>query len=498
MVGKIGKQSIVSFISSYAGMALGMVNRIFLFPIIFSEKNEYWGLLELFVAMATVIGSFGHFGMPAVLRRFLPGLTNGRGNVLGFTLMLSIIGCFLLLLALFFGKTLVIDWFTSPNDRNLFSSYYNLLLLLVAVMVFFDYFSSIFISHSRSHLPIFLNNVIFRIGVFLVIMVGYVFSLSLERFLYMYVSLYLLNLAIALIYLWKRNMLGFGWPVFNLSNYKEYTQFGLFSILAGASGWIINYLDALFVSKYIGLQMLPVLVIAKNVISLIHVPARAVITAATPFISKAWLVNDVPAIDLVYKKTAITEIVIGGILFLGIWINIDFIVSLIPDKDDSFTLAKYVVLILGISRLIDLATGANGVIIGNSRHYRFSLYANIGLVVIVILLNVVLVPVYGIIGAAIALGSSVALSNSVMIYFLWRVERIQPFTKTHLVVLVFFISVFGLLGTPFNIGIWKDLILRNLLFLIMVGVFMFYVRPVDEINNLLKGILRIFNVSKKE
>ena len=110
-MGLVAKQSLYSFASSYAGMALGMLNKIFLFPLVFKENDQYWGLLETFLAIATIIGSMGHFGMPGVLKRFLPGIEKGSKNLVGFTLLLSSVGCIILLIILFFGKPLVVDFF---------------------------------------------------------------------------------------------------------------------------------------------------------------------------------------------------------------------------------------------------------------------------------------------------------------------------------------------------------------------------------------------------
>ena len=488
-MGLVAKQSLYSFASSYAGMALGMLNKIFLFPLVFKENDQYWGLLETFLAIATIIGSMGHFGMPGVLKRFLPGIEKGSKNLVGFTLLLSSVGCIILLIILFFGKPLVVDFFASGADEGMFSAYYGLLLLLVGIMLFFDYFSAILISNFKSHLPIFLNNVVFRVGVSLCIAALYVFSFSLETFLYLYILLYLLNLLIAIIYLAKLRLIGFKLN-FNLPERSSYLQFGFFSVLAGSSGWLINYLDTIFVFKLIGSALVPILAISKNMVSLVHVPARAVVNASVPLISKAWQNNDKAALESIYKKSAITEIVIGGALFLAIWINVDFIISLIPDEKggNSYAMVKYVLLILGVGRLIDLAAGANGAIISNSKYYRYTLAANVGLIILVIILNLWLTPIFGVVGAAIALGMALAINNAAMVIFLWKVERIQPFSKSHLITFVIYLTIVATLSHPFEINMWVDLIIRNLLYVLFVSVLLFYFKPVPELVQLAQRV----------
>lgn len=487
-MGILQRQSVYSFTSSYLGMVLGVINRIVLFPYFFKGEEEYWGLLEVYVAFAMIIGSVGSAGMPRVLIRFLPGLEKNRETLMSFTLLVSLVGGLLVFTGVFFGE----DWISSlrpEEDIPLFKSYYHLLLLLVFVMLFFEYFSAVLIANYKTHLPIFLNNVTFRIGVTLVILFSYLFSWSLEVFMYLYVGIYLVNLLLAVGYLRLRNMLQFDWKT-DFSN-KEYWMFGLFSVFVGSSGWVLNYMDTLIVNAYLPLALIPYLAISKNIASLVHMPARAVIQASTPLVAKAWNNNDRETIIDIYKKTAITELVVGGIIFLGIWINIDFIIKLFPNDGEYYRI-KYIVLALGIGRLLDLMTGANSVIISNSKHYRFSLYVNLTLVLIAVILNIILIPKLQLLGAGIALGAAIGINNIIMIIYLWVKERMHPFTRHHAVFLVFFALILLLLSPNYGLEMWLVTLLRNVIFTVAVAWFIFVYKPVKEINDFFQKIVKRF------
>lgn len=479
-MGQLGRQSIFSFFSSYAGIVLGIVNKVFFFPIIFLGDEKYWGLLELYIAYASIISTLAHIGMPKVIQRFYPGMEDdNKPRFLGYTLLYTIVGYLLLLILLYLGKGFVADWATDTESAGLFfEQYYFLLIVLVTIMVFFDYLSGILISNYRSHLPVFLNNVTFRIGVSLSIGLFYLLDLSLETFMILYIAIYLVNLLIAGIYLAKKKLLNFSFAI-GENNRQGYLKFGMFSVMAGTSGWLLSFMDTLFVGHYF-LAQVAFLAVAKYITNVMHVPARVVIQASVPVVSKAWKQNDKKQLEVIYKKTALTELLVGGLIFAAIWINIDFILNLF--ENPGYKSIKYVILVLGMGRMADLATGANSVIIGNSVHYRFSLYANISLVIIAVLLNLWLTPRYGLIGAATALGVAITLNNIAMVYFLWVKEKIQPFTKKHLVLLAFLAGVVLVLGHAFPINVWVDLVLRNLVFLAATAFLIFYYRPVEEIN----------------
>lgn len=491
-MGTLGRQSIWSFLSSYVGIVLGVVNKLILYPYFFRDDLDYWGLITTYVAYATILVSFTNFGMSRVVQRFLPGMQEGRERLSGFAFLISIAGGVMVLVALIFGKDLITQ-FSSESDPQLFGEYYHLLVVLVLIMLLLEYFAALLIANFKSHLPIFLNNVTFRLGVSLAIFITWAFNFSLEVFLYLFVGIYLLNMVIALLYLRRLKALSFKFEL-KFEGIREYWRFGLFSVLVGSSGWVLNYMDAVFVSKYLAFAAVALLDIAKNIASLVHMPARAVVQASIPVVAKAWNENDRATLETVYKKTAITEIVVGGLIFLFLWINIDLILSLFPIEDLGGI--KYVILFLSIGRLFDLMTGANSVIISNSKHYRFSLYANIILVAMAVVLNVFLIPRYGLVGAGIAMGSAILLNNILMVGYLWGMERMHPFTRAHLKTFLCFAVVLIFLSTPWEINQYWDILLRNILFVLVAILLIFYIRPVVEIVDFVKVVLKKIGLSK--
>ena len=118
----------------------------------------------------------------------------------------------------------------------------------------------------------------------------------------------------------------------------------------------------------------------------------------------------------IYEKSSLNQLLLGGFIFLIIWLNIDEGLALLPEK---FQGGKYVVLYIGLSKLFSVATGVNGQIIVNSKYYRFDLYSNFILLIITIFTNYIFIPessplseysIVGINGAAFATALSVRRS----------------------------------------------------------------------------------------
>jgi O-antigen/teichoic acid export membrane protein len=477
-MGQLGRQSVYGFMSSYIGMILGVLNKIFLFPVVFKDHAEYWGLLELYVAWATIIGAVGHLGMPFVIKRFLPGMEKGKSQLIGFTLIVSTIGCIILLLLMWFFKLPIISFAAKEADVGLFSGYYVWLLALVAIMLYFDYFSAILTAHFKAHLPIFINNIVFRTGVMLVIFLYFTLHLTLHTFVILYIAVYLVMLGIAVLYLHSRKMLSFK-LTFKLPERSSYAQFGLFSVLSGSSAWIANYMDAIFVSKYLALSAVPILALSKNIISVMHIPARSVVSASIPMVSRAWKERDMTVMQSIYYKTAIAEFLIGGLIFLSIWINIDWFLALLPG--DAWGQAKWVILVLGLGLLADLSAGANMSIIGHSPHYTYVLWVNVGAMLLAVALNVWLTPVYGIIGAAAALSSSITANNIAMVILLWWKERIQPFHRYHVSILSYFLFLGVPLSFDFNLPFTAEILIKNIVFAGVSAYLLLIVKPLPEV-----------------
>ena len=122
-------------------------------------------------------------------------------------------------------------------------------------------------------------------------------------------------------------------------------------------------------------------------------------------------------IEDIYKRSSLNLLIVGCFLFLLIWCNLDFIYQIIP-RHEVYETGKWVVLMVGISKIIDMGTGLNSEILINSKFYRYDLLFYIVLAVSVVVGNLIFIPLYSYNGAALAALMALALYNTIKFIFM--------------------------------------------------------------------------------
>ena len=73
-MGVVRNQSIKNSINFYIGMMIGAISTVFVFPNVFNNHPEHWGLIQILVSYAMVISTFSHFGIPKIFIRLFPAI----------------------------------------------------------------------------------------------------------------------------------------------------------------------------------------------------------------------------------------------------------------------------------------------------------------------------------------------------------------------------------------------------------------------------------------
>ena len=427
-MGIVINQSIKNSLSFYFGMFLGAISTVFVYPNVFNDQPDHWGLIQLIVAYSFIISTFSNFGVPKTFIRFFPIIEN-KSKFYFFSFLLITIGYLLfLILALFFE-----DWFFKFISASplLIDKFY-LIYFMVLIISVYELFVSISRSNLNSTLPTFLNEAFLKSYSLIVLILHGLKILNFDQFLFFYVGGYLMKLIIILISQFNTKSINL---IFSLRGIKitELIQFGLFVIVGGASAMLVSRLDMVMIGKFMGLKHVAFYSVAFYVGNAIRVPARAVVAISAPIVSKAWKNNDLKLIKDIYYKSSINQLIIGGIFFVCVWLSVDDIFSLLPEK---FSGGRLVVFFIGLSQLFNVAMGVNGAIILNSKYYRFDLYANLFLLAVTFLSNYLFIPdssplkelgIVGINGAAFATALSIFLFNFIKFVFIYVKVKLHPF-----------------------------------------------------------------------
>ncbi|BDD10378.1 hypothetical protein FUAX_28100 [Fulvitalea axinellae] len=460
-MGIVLRQSLKSSIVNYAAVALGAVINIWFFPEYLS-KSEI-GIYRYVFNVPLLIAGFLQFGASSSIDHFYPIYSknnNDRNRFLSFV--------FLYPLPLFVAGASLFFLFRKPLDNFMIGDtpemapYLILLVPLTLICIYRSLGEALCRSAHRIVVPSVLRDLAPRFAIlFLLPLLAY----QIIDFQEMAIGLTLfwgLFVIILLFYGAKLNP-------FHLTNFKafltperrkEIFTYNSFVFIGSAGGLIIANTDTLMIPKLTGFEDLGVYSIAFYIGSVIEVPRKALSQISLPIISKAIKENDIKQVESLYKKTAINQLIVGGWLFLGIACNTDFIFHLMP-KGDEYVQGLYVILFIGGARLIDMAFGVNNEILLYSKYYKLNHWITIAFAVLMIALNYIFIPAYGINGAAFATFLSVAIYNLSRFLIVWKKIGTQPFTlKTGITLGLLALTAFIALNISFS-NFWITFLLRG-------------------------------------
>ena len=250
-MGIVLRQSLSNSFSSYAGLAIGALNTLVLYPLAFMpEHTAYYGLVQLLLNYTLIISMFTGLGMPQVLIRFYKRLEEGvRGHLTFFALLVPLFILLPLAAAILLFREPLAHWLTqNPEDELLLFRYFPLLTITVLFNVYFEVLASISQVHLRSVLPMFLKEVGRRSVVTVLIGLLLMDWIDLHSFVWLFALLYPIQLIVLAFVLLRRKRIQFSWDWRPLP-LRSLLDFGLFSFLTVGGDLLLNRIDQLMIAK---------------------------------------------------------------------------------------------------------------------------------------------------------------------------------------------------------------------------------------------------------
>ena len=488
-MGIIIQQAVKSAALSYFGALLGFLtvwfmNRLWLTP----EQN---GLLNVIISISLISSSLSNLGMAGVVLRMFPHFRNPEtrhGGFMFYPLVLTAVGSllFLFLYLIFKDEYIARNAGQSPLLAN--NVYYLIpLTFFLGVFNVLDAFTrALFLSTAG----VLIKEVLLRIVILIAAFAYHFNAIDFEQFVLIYFASFC-AMSFAMIgvliahkeWHWKKPKTPLTAEV-----KKEMRDVALFSVITGLSGMMISSIDKVIVNDKLGLAAAGIFSIATYFGSMIQIPARSIIRITASVISESWKKNDLENIRNIYRQSCLNQLIIGLFLLITLWVNIDSLLALMPPE---YSIAKYVILFMGIGYLIDLATGANGAIIGTSIYYRYDTLFMVLLVVFTFLTNLWLIPIYGIVGSGIASCLTYLLFNALRLAFIQVKFNMQPYS-------VAFLKVLGVGAISYAVGIslpatgmhYLDIAMRGTVITILYGVLIVTLNISPEVGFLVQKTLQ--------
>lgn len=445
----IRRQSIHHSIVNYVGVLIGTLSTLFVYPL----AREAYGLARFLIDTSVFLYPFIMLGFESVTIRFFPEFRNpdrGHHGFLSLMLLPVMIGCVVFCLFSWLWGWDLLGWLESNAGMNftaepLLSRFVPLVVPATCMISLGWIFNQYCANFHHVTVPAILQNFI-KVSLPLLILSFLAGDIGIDIMAYGVVANYGIVLLLYMLYVryigeWR---LRTDWSFLNRDLAGRMGTYAFFSLFGSLGTLIAFRIDSIMVSTMVGLENNGDFGITSTIAQTIAIPTNAVIAIAAPILSAAWAERDLGRIRTVYRKASTNLLIPGLLIYTGMWLCLDLLFQLMPNGS-AIEQGKWIILILGFAKVVDMATSVNNEVIAYSRYFRFNFYAVIVLAVLNIVLNFILIHRYGIIGAAIATALSILIYNLLKFLFIWIRFRMQPFSIATVKLVVISVASYALI-----------------------------------------------------
>ena len=496
-MGIIQKQGMKSSLFIMIGFVIGAFNLLVLFPLFFSKSDQ--GLVRAMIDIGATLSVFCTLGTLPVVYKFYPFYNQYLGpkkNELPFiTLMVNLIGFSLLLLVGWHEKDFIIRKLGKSPELAIYFNYVYPYTFFILMFIWLEGFAW---GLRKGVTTNFLKETLIRIlTTVLVLAFGFKF-ISLPTFIMLFSGIYLVPALILLNTLIQTKE-------FSLRNFKissvtrrlkgRMISFALFVFAGQFFNLLAKTNDTFLIFGLRGLSDTAIFAIATYVSAILEIPQRSLNSITIPILAESWKNKDMANIKNIYHKSVSNLLAIGLLLFGLIWLNTENLVAflnLISNKyGGGYDELPKLIFILGLAKLIDLATGVNGQIIGTSNFWKFDFYTNLFYIVLSLPLNYFLIKNYGLEGLAFSNLVALTLYNSIRFGFLYKKFNLQPYTWKHGLFLISSIALMLLINMlPAANYFAVNILIQSLAFGIAFYGLANWINPAPEILNFFNDFIQ--------
>lgn len=430
------KQGFYNSITLYLGTVLGFLNLIILFQRYL--QIEEIGYFSLLIAISLLYTQLSLLGFGSVITRYFPFYRTDdkkHGGFATLTIIYSLIGFTIITVGFLGLKQIIISIHQEDKGSSLLNQYYYYIIPVAFFTMLFSIQETFARTTFHNIFPAFLREVFLKLSTTIgIVLIGFNI-LNFEGFITYYVAANLFILLAITWYINKINSYRLA-PIEGAlkSQTKSMLKYGLYSTLAGGSIALIQNLDIIFLKFFADEKMVGIYSTFFGMALVISLPAKALNTTSYQIIAEAWKNNDLQKIGKIYHKTSVVQFLIGCLLLIGLIANWQNILILLHKPIYSSYFSVFV--IIGLAFLADITGGLNGAIISFSKNYKNVMYFLMSAAVLCALLNIILIPIYKLPGAAMAyLFTMIALNFAYWLYNKVKFN-LQPFDSSFIKIII--------------------------------------------------------------
>ena len=484
-MGIVIKQSFKNTITTYLGFGIGAINTLFLYTNFISDT--YYGLVAFILSTANIMTPLMAFGVHNTIIKFYSTFKTKNSLNSFLTVMLFLPLLIVIPLGLlgvtcynFIGDLL-------SQENAIVKGYVWYIFIAAVSMAYFEVFFAWSKTQMQTVFGNFMKEVFHRIAIMSLLFAVFFEVITVEAFILDVIIIYVLRMIIMMFYAFSIRL-----PVFTLKridNLGSIIKYSSLIIIAGSIATVILDIDKFMLGQYIAIEKVAYYSVAVFIATVIAVPQRAMHQIMLPITAKYLNDNNKPALKDIYKRSSLNLYVVTGFIYLLIILNVNELYMIIPED---FRNGLIVVLLISTAKLSDTVLGNNNAILFNSDYYRMVLFFGIILTVMIVVLNMIFIPIYGINGSAFATFIAVLFYNIIKLVFINKKLKMLPFTDGTIklsVLLVICILAFYFWDFSFHPII--NMSLKSILIGIVYTLFIYKMDISEEISGMIKRYLKL-------
>ncbi len=426
-MGVIIKESAKQTVVRIGLSALGALATLFIYPL----NRELYGILGFILDSSLLIAPMVIVGLGESSIKFFPFKNEDNSSRTQFFRFLSgllLLNTVVVSVLFFLLKDILIQ--LAENPSNDYSQYFIYILPAAICFGATQFFVQYISNYKIVTLPVFIQS-LYRIGMPLAFVLIYFHAINMTEGIHLLLASLGLSVLIMAIYAYSALRKNKDIESVNNNSVPRRTFFSFyFWAFASSVGSLMAFkLDGFMVPTLTNFESSGDYRISVFIASIIAIPIISVVAISSPIISQAWKDKNMEEIKNVYLRGSKNLLYIGAVMLLGILLLVDVLPHVL-ESWKQLRHIKYLVIVIGFAKLIDMTAGVNGVIIQHSPWYRYNTIFVLIMMLINVVLNLILIKAYGIMGAAIATAISLVVFNVMKAVLLHRKIDLNPFDKS--------------------------------------------------------------------
>ena len=479
-MGIVFKQTSWNIVTITVAILIGGINTLYFYPEFLRE--QYYGLVVFLLATSNLLQPLMSFGAQHTIIKFFSSFKNIKekdeflSSIIFLPLFFILPVCFLVVQF----HDLIAEFLSVKNP--IIKSYVWVIFLVSFATSYFEVFYAWSRVQFKSIFGNILKEIYPRIAVFILLFLVSIDILTKENFVWWLTGLYYIRLIIIIIY-----SLFLYTPKFSVkipNNFKEILSYSIYILLAGSAASFLIDIDKYMIPQKQAISQTAYYAVAVFIATVVEIPGRAMFQIINPLVAKALNEENFVELKNLYKQSSENLLIVCGLFFLLINLNIDSFYMLLNNQE--YSNASLVVLIISSAKLIQMSFGCGPAILATSKFYKITLPFSIAMAVSVYFLNDYLIDLYGINGAAISTFIVLLIFTVLKIIYIRYKVKLQPFNFnsikifTSILLIYFFNSYINLELSPLI-----EIIIRSIIILITYVLVIYFFGVSKKMKDLL-------------